>query len=55
MIPGDFHSDGEKNVKTSLPVPGMAEQLETFLGEPEQVFPNTPNQLAMKSDLLGIV
>ena len=24
-----------------LPVPGMAEQLETFLGEPEQVLPST--------------
>ena len=40
----------EKNIKTSQPVPGMAEQLETFLGEPEQVFPCISTQLAMKND-----
>ena len=53
--PRCFSLRRRKNIKTSSTVPGMAEQLETFLGEPEQVFPNTSNQLAMKSDLLGIV
>ena len=51
MIPGDSQSQKKTApvsglffgifVKTCLlPVPGMAEQLETFLGEPEQVLPS---------------
>ena len=55
MIPGDSQSEKKTAsvtglffgifVKTCLlPVPGMAEQLETFLGEPEQVVPSISYQ-----------